>query len=319
MLRTLRDRSLTLKQAFKQEVGILSKLSHPNIVELLGIVENETINVALVGHVMEQNGVIREFLATGEWAIPARIPSIQDVAEGLAYLHSTQLPICHGNLKSLVKLLAYPVGFPRRANALNGLANLYLALVNFPKSEELFSKALGVSDGLSYDPGRGTAYLGLGISNRAHGNCPAAERFFVRGLDVYTRISNVVGEAQSLNELGHSYIAQGRYNEAEMCNIDTLVHFRHTGQAIATTSVLLSLGHVSMARNNLSGAEKKLREARDMFILIGHANRKNSTERYLAQIHNIRQPPGGQQPQLFLIISCLGAAFIAWSAMERVS
>ncbi|KAG9019439.1 copper transport protein ctr1 [Tulasnella sp. 427] len=241
------------------------------------------------------------------------------VGLGVTYKSQHNLLPAEDKLKEAIKLhdrLGDSIG---KANALNGLGDLYLTLGMFPEAEGLFSKAIAISDGLSYEPGRGTAYLGLGISNRAQGNYPATEGFFVRALDVYTRINNVAGKAQSLNELGQTYVAQGRYNEAEMCYSDALAYFRQSGQGVGTASTLLSLGHVSMARIDFFGAEEKLKEAKAMFTLIGHPDGKNSAEKYLAQIQSIRHPRRGRGLQFFLIISCLGAAFTAWSAMQRGS
>ncbi|KIO17619.1 hypothetical protein M407DRAFT_32694, partial [Tulasnella calospora MUT 4182] len=46
------------------------------------------------------NGNVSEFLATGDWEIPERVSLIKDTFEGIKYLHSSQPPICHGDLKS---------------------------------------------------------------------------------------------------------------------------------------------------------------------------------------------------------------------------
>ncbi|KIO18019.1 hypothetical protein M407DRAFT_32314 [Tulasnella calospora MUT 4182] len=83
------------------EVDIMARLSHENIVRLIGFVEDVREGKAWIVLSWEPNGNVSEFLATGEWEIPERISLIQDTFEGIEYLHTRQPPICHGDLKSL--------------------------------------------------------------------------------------------------------------------------------------------------------------------------------------------------------------------------
>ncbi|KIO19446.1 hypothetical protein M407DRAFT_246160, partial [Tulasnella calospora MUT 4182] len=79
----------------------MSTLSHENIVQLIGFVEDLGNGEAWIILSWEPNGNVSEFLASGEWEVPERISLIQDTFEGLKYLHTRQPPICHGDLKSL--------------------------------------------------------------------------------------------------------------------------------------------------------------------------------------------------------------------------
>lgn len=87
--------------AFRNELRVLDKISHPHIVKLLGFVEEIENGIAWMVFPWESNGNVREFLRSGEWHIPERVSLIKDVASGLEYLHSRQPPIRHGDLKSL--------------------------------------------------------------------------------------------------------------------------------------------------------------------------------------------------------------------------
>ncbi|KIO21968.1 hypothetical protein M407DRAFT_217361, partial [Tulasnella calospora MUT 4182] len=86
---------------FVREVDVTARLSHDNIVELIGFVEELQEGKAWIILAWEPNGNVSEFLEKGEWEIPERMSLIQDTFAGLQYLHTCQPPICHGDLKSL--------------------------------------------------------------------------------------------------------------------------------------------------------------------------------------------------------------------------
>lgn len=52
---------------------LLAKLSHKNIVEFVGFVEDLKHGTAWIILSWEANGNVREFLASGNWEIPERI------------------------------------------------------------------------------------------------------------------------------------------------------------------------------------------------------------------------------------------------------
>jgi len=94
------------QQAFDREVDILPRLSHPNLVEFMGVT---TRDMPL--------RIITEFCAGGclfellhnnesfelEW--PQQLKMIRDTAEAMAYLHTFSPMIIHRDLKSLNLLL----------------------------------------------------------------------------------------------------------------------------------------------------------------------------------------------------------------------
>ncbi|KAG9020681.1 hypothetical protein FS837_007967, partial [Tulasnella sp. UAMH 9824] len=90
-----------LSKEFVHEVKLLARLSHENIVRLVGFVEDLKHQKAWIVLSWASNGNVREFLASGKWEIPERISLMKDMFDGLRYLHTRQPPICHGDLKSL--------------------------------------------------------------------------------------------------------------------------------------------------------------------------------------------------------------------------
>ncbi|KIO21756.1 hypothetical protein M407DRAFT_28682 [Tulasnella calospora MUT 4182] len=93
---TKRILRLTLREA-----GFLVEVSHPNIIKLVGFVEDISKNMIWLVFPWEENGTLRDFVASANWEIPERISLICDFAEGVEYLHSQEPPIYHGDLKSI--------------------------------------------------------------------------------------------------------------------------------------------------------------------------------------------------------------------------
>lgn len=60
-------------QSFVHELSLMITLSHPNIVKLVGFVEDIKKGDAWMILPWESNGNIREFLQSGEWDIPERV------------------------------------------------------------------------------------------------------------------------------------------------------------------------------------------------------------------------------------------------------
>ncbi|KAG8922738.1 hypothetical protein FRC01_013673 [Tulasnella sp. 417] len=83
---------------FVHEAKILSQLSHPNIVNLIGFFENVGARTASL--IFPWRLPLSNFITTGEWQIPERVSLIKDLMNGLHYLHSQEPPIIHGDLKA---------------------------------------------------------------------------------------------------------------------------------------------------------------------------------------------------------------------------
>ncbi|KAG8920895.1 hypothetical protein FRC01_000540, partial [Tulasnella sp. 417] len=89
-----------------RETGFLVDLDHPNIIELRGFVEDVANNIVWLVFPWEDNGSLRDFVASADWTVPERISLINDVVEGVEYLHSGEPPICHGDLKAINVLVS---------------------------------------------------------------------------------------------------------------------------------------------------------------------------------------------------------------------
>lgn len=64
-------------EALAREVKTLAKLSHPNVVRLLGFAESIKENIARLIFAWAHNGNIHVFLKSGHWEIPERIALVR--------------------------------------------------------------------------------------------------------------------------------------------------------------------------------------------------------------------------------------------------
>ncbi|KIO16499.1 hypothetical protein M407DRAFT_33856 [Tulasnella calospora MUT 4182] len=101
--------SSSQSKSFAHEAKILSEISHPNVVKLIGFLEDEESKSASLIFAWEANGNVREFVASGKWEIPERVSLIKDVMCGLHYLHSQEPPILHSDLKSAINSESHAV------------------------------------------------------------------------------------------------------------------------------------------------------------------------------------------------------------------
>ncbi|KIO33889.1 hypothetical protein M407DRAFT_49968, partial [Tulasnella calospora MUT 4182] len=84
-----------------REAEFLVDLCHTNIIKLEGFVEDISQDMIWLIFPWEDNGTLKDFVASTDWEIPERISLIKDVVMGVEYLHTRRPPVCHGDLKSI--------------------------------------------------------------------------------------------------------------------------------------------------------------------------------------------------------------------------
>ncbi|OAY69636.1 calmodulin-binding receptor-like cytoplasmic kinase 3 [Ananas comosus] len=100
--RAKKEHFAALHEEFRNEVALLTKIEHRNLVKLLGYVENKSERIIITEYV--PNGTLREHLDGQHGRIldfSQRLEIAIDVAHGLTYLHLyAEKPIIHRDVKS---------------------------------------------------------------------------------------------------------------------------------------------------------------------------------------------------------------------------
>ncbi|KAG8901202.1 hypothetical protein FRC00_008402 [Tulasnella sp. 408] len=80
------EQSTRFFKYFANELRLMACLSHPNIIEFLGFVEDAEKGDAWIILPWEANGNVRDFLKSGEWDIPERASLVRIIGNGIEEL-----------------------------------------------------------------------------------------------------------------------------------------------------------------------------------------------------------------------------------------
>mmetsp|Transcript_13243 Transcript_13243/g.37629 ORF Transcript_13243/g.37629 Transcript_13243/m.37629 type:complete len:845 (+) Transcript_13243:43-2577(+) len=92
-------------ETFKKEIEIMSKFSHPKIVQFLGA-SLQPPNICILTEYMERGNLSNVLKADPNLAWKRKLLMSKDAAEGMVYLHDQNPPVVHRDLKSLNLLVA---------------------------------------------------------------------------------------------------------------------------------------------------------------------------------------------------------------------
>eukprot|EP00727_Mastigamoeba_balamuthi_P006909 m51a1_g2839 putative flag-tagged protein kinase domain of mitogen-activated protein kinase kinase kinase (2521) ;mRNA; r:264462-273306 len=102
VIRVIDKKAITKAEqtAIKEEIGLLHKLHHPNLLMLMGYCE--TRNELYVVSEYMSGGSLKEYLARnrGQLGVFSLIAMAFDVVKGIAYLHASKPPIVHGSIST---------------------------------------------------------------------------------------------------------------------------------------------------------------------------------------------------------------------------
>jgi len=90
---------------FRKEIEIMSKFSHPKIVQFLGASLQQP-NICILTEFMDRGNLSNVMKADPNLPWTRKLAMSLDAAEGMEYLHSQNPPVVHRDLKSLNLLVA---------------------------------------------------------------------------------------------------------------------------------------------------------------------------------------------------------------------
>ena len=101
------DEVKTIREKFQSECILLSKLKHPNIVQFLGVYDDKGDDVLVMEYMPMYLANCLDTCMKQEYIIPLplKLSILQDVTNGLLYLHSLAPPIIHRDLTAANILL----------------------------------------------------------------------------------------------------------------------------------------------------------------------------------------------------------------------
>ncbi|KAG8926307.1 hypothetical protein FRC01_009030 [Tulasnella sp. 417] len=82
-----------------RELKVWAKAKHPNVLELVGYHLSPNYGRAQFISPYMSNGNIIDYMKRTQASADARLGFVRDITSGMAYLHSCDPPICHGDLK----------------------------------------------------------------------------------------------------------------------------------------------------------------------------------------------------------------------------
>ena len=101
------DEVKVIREKFRVECSLLSKLKHPNIVQFLGVYDDKGDDVLVMEYMLMDLAKCLDTCMKREYIIPLpiKLSILQDVTNGLLHLHSLAPPIIHRDLTAANILL----------------------------------------------------------------------------------------------------------------------------------------------------------------------------------------------------------------------
>ncbi|KAG9013217.1 hypothetical protein FRB94_003287 [Tulasnella sp. JGI-2019a] len=100
ILRSHATKDLRVAYRLLREISVWADLRHQNILPLIGFYLSPELDVAFLLCPLEPHGSVEHYLHTHPIDIPARMELVAQVARGIAYLHTLNPPVTHGDIKA---------------------------------------------------------------------------------------------------------------------------------------------------------------------------------------------------------------------------
>ena len=169
------------------------------------------------------------------------------------------------------------------AEALNGIALVYLERGEWDRAREHFRRALsyGADDGGL----RGRIEQNLGVMANIQGDFRAALSHYQRSLDAFRSASDHSGCATAYHNLGMISADHRQWDDAERYYRESLEIADSTGDVRLRALVLLNRTEVDLARQHYEDARRSAEQALQIFDQLGSRDGKSGAYRVLGSVY----------------------------------
>ncbi len=151
------------------------------------------------------------------------------------------------------------------ALSLNGLAQVYAYLGNYEQAIDLYKKAREIYREIKAPIGEGVVLNNIGNVYVRNGQYPQAIDTYQQALAIHRTIGDRAGEANTLNNIGSAYRQLKQTQNAVELYGKALTIYRQVGNRAGEATALSNLGQVYAQQQQYSEAERRLREAVQVF------------------------------------------------------
>ncbi|KAG8978533.1 hypothetical protein FRB93_011042 [Tulasnella sp. JGI-2019a] len=100
ILRSDESRDIRVAKALIREMKIWSRLSHQNVLRLIGFYLSQTLDCAIIVCPLAPHGSLQDYVQRESPGDAFRLRLAQDTLNGLVYLHGLNPPVTHGDIKA---------------------------------------------------------------------------------------------------------------------------------------------------------------------------------------------------------------------------
>jgi tetratricopeptide (TPR) repeat protein/transcriptional regulator with XRE-family HTH domain len=161
-----------------------------------------------------------------------------------------------------------------QGNALTYLGVVRRITGNYAEAAAALDEALAIYRDLGSRLGQGNALTYLGVMRRITGNYPEAAAALDEALAIYRDLGDAGGETEVLNEAGTLHLARGHPDQARLYHQQALDLATAMSCSWDQAHALAGLGRCALATGDVGESRALLREAQQIFDLIGSAEAK---------------------------------------------
>ncbi|MEO7913689.1 MAG: adenylate/guanylate cyclase domain-containing protein [Roseiflexaceae bacterium] len=185
--------------------------------------------------------------------------------------------------------LAESLDSPRnQALALKRIGGTYRNMGENARALDILERCLTIYEQVQDLAGKADAHNDLANVCFELGRLAEARRHYEAGAEIKEAIGDVYGQGMIANNLGNTLKLQDDMDGAITQYQRSLEIFERLGSRYATGVLHMNLGATYIQRGDLKSAEERLRQSADLFNQVGAEDFLPELERYLAELHLLR-------------------------------